>query len=106
MGWDDLEPGQDDLVKDSKASKKIVKKAKKISSRSDDIYTDHNAGDPSSFIPKAEQDGEPARRSGGSPVASSLPQKLGRAVSSVGEIFVEAKRSIDQARRNKGTRGS
>ena len=76
MPWDhELEPGQDDLVKEDKASKKI-KKAVTGSGRDatpEALYTDHKAGDPDTLTPYAEKQPVSGNRS---PVRRSLGERL------------------------------
>ncbi len=76
----DLEPGQDDLIKDDSLTKSLAKKAKElpkaITGDTEDIYTNHKAGSLEELTPHAERDTGPARRSGGSPVGGTLLDKI------------------------------
>lgn len=77
--WDELEPGQDDLVKDDNARGKlrdVVKAVKPGISDEENLYTDHDAGDPGRLAPRAENSlaGRDAEAHG--PVKSSIVDKL------------------------------
>lgn len=77
----DLEPGQDDLIKDDNVTRSIARAAKDLpraltGEGEDDIYTNHRAGSLDEFTPKAERDPGPARRSGGGPVGGSIMDKI------------------------------
>ena len=90
MSWDDLEPGQDDLVKEDRTSFNLFRKAKNISlstvSPDEQIYTDHNAGNAADLTPQAEKDRSVERRVG-SPVGSSMVTKLRLGIVRVSDIF-------------------
>ena len=76
MAWnDDLEAGQDDLIKEDKASAKMRRAGravKKARSSQEDIYTDRNAGNPDQLTPAAERKGPPGLTGGDTPVKPPL----------------------------------
>ena len=108
MGWDDLEPGQDDLVREDRLGKGFFRRAKNISlstvSAEEALYTDHNAGDPSSLTPPAEKDSSVERRSG-SPVRASMFQRMKAAFQRRTKASDGDDAFPKRSRQNKGYRG-
>lgn len=112
MSWDDLEPGQDDLVKDGRARKKIkraVRNARPGLSDEEALYTDHNAGDPRRLTPNAERV-RPQSGRGEGPVRGGFLERFRSSMRSLREAWDEAYRDAQdkqqlrqqerQARRN------
>ena len=107
MGIDDLEPGQDDLVKEDRLSTNIAKKVKdlpKAVGGEESIYTNHKAGSPEELTPKAEQDTNPERRSGGSPVRKGLFSRIRSNLMGAPEAMKDAKEAARITRQERETR--
>src|SRR5690349_9956469 len=97
MSWDDLEPGQDDLVREDGARKKIKRAVRNVKpglSDQEALYTDHSAGDPHHFTPNAERAPRSGqRRVGGrgqGPVKEGMFVRVRHGWSSLREAWNEA----------------
>lgn len=104
MAWqDDLEPGQDDLVREDKASAKFRRAMRRQPSGIDEsLYTDHNAGDPSQFTSDAERVRQPRGKKRQSPVKSGgLLDRIRNARANLSEMWQEALREAEQRQASK-----
>jgi hypothetical protein len=102
MSWDELEPGQDDLVKgDGNARRRLKKAAKNLKpgvSSEEALYTDHYAGDPGQQVPSSQ-------RYGG-PVNGGIRERWHRFKSGLSQAWAEAMqdavRKQDERRSRRG----
>lgn len=89
----ELEPGQDDLVREDKASasiKRALKRDKSGVSKDDDFYTDHHAGSAKEFESKAEASTKARSLRRQDPVKGSPMDKVRGLFSSTAQMWRDA----------------